>query len=241
MMLEKKYTEKTFTLKILYHLGAYENSIHFIFDHASKTCAIIDPAWEADLFIKRVTDQGYKLSDIWLTHWHDDHTNAVDELVEKTGAKITVGINEIPYLQVEHPVQTVNDGEIIYLGETSAKVIHTPGHSAGGVCYLLEGHLMAGDTLYVYGGGHCALPGANVVEMYHTMQKLKQIDDKIMLHCGHDYGVKIETTMGEQKCGNAWLVIDTQQDFVKYIDGMTQGLIAYPNDALSLKEIKAMF
>lgn len=239
-MLEKKYTEKTFTLEILYHLGTYENSIHFIFDHASKTCAIIDPAWEADLFIKRITDKGYKLSDIWLTHWHDDHTNAVDELVEKISAKITVGINETPYLQIEHQVQTVNDGNIIHLGETNVKVINTPGHTAGGVCYLLDGHLIAGDTLFVYGAGHCTMPGANVIEMYHSMQKLKQIDDKVMLHCGHDYGVKIKTTMGEQKRGNAWLVIDTQQDFVKYIDSMTQGLIAYPSDALSLQEIKAM-
>ena len=52
-MLEKTFTEETYTLEILYHVGTYENSIHFIFDHASKTCAIIDPAWEADLFIQK--------------------------------------------------------------------------------------------------------------------------------------------------------------------------------------------
>ncbi len=240
-MLEKKYVEKTFTLEILYHMGALEDSIHFIFDHDSKTCAIIDPAWDGDLFLQRIRNKGYTLTDIWLTHWHFDHTNAVDELVEKTGAKVTVGINEIPYLQIDSlPDVGVNDNDVIFIGKTPAKIINTPGHSAGGVCYLLDGHLIAGDTLFVYGAGHCALPGADVTDMYHSMQKLKQIDDEVMLHCGHDYGVKIETTMGEQKRGNAWLLIDTQQDFVKYLDGMTQGLIAYPNDALSLKEIKAM-
>ncbi len=240
LMLEKKHLAKTFTLEIIYHVGEYENSIHFIFDHASKTCAIIDPAWEIDLFINRIIDKGYKLSDIWLTHWHTDHTNSVDRLVDKTGAKITAGIHEIPYLQIEHEVQTVNDNDTIYLGETPAKVINTPGHSAGGVCYLLDGHLIAGDTLFVYGAGHCLLPGANVLDMYYSMQKLKQIDDVTILHCGHDYGIKIATTMGEQKRGNAWLVIETQQDFIKFINGMNQGSIAYPTSALNLKEIKAM-
>lgn len=239
-MLEKKYTEKTFTLEILYHIGVYENSIHFIFDHTSRTCVIIDPAWEADLFIQRINDKGYSLSDIWLTHWHFDHTNAVDEIVEKTGAKITAGINEIPYLQIAHEVQTVNDGDTIRLGGTSAKVINTPGHTAGSVCYLLDGHLIVGDTLFVYGAGHCLLPGANIIELYYSMQKLKQIDDDIMLHCGHDYGSKIETTMGEQKYGNAWLVIEKQECFIKFVDDMAQGLIAYPTGRLNLKEIQAI-
>jgi len=93
-MLEKTFKEKTFTLEILYHIGALEDSIHFIFDHDSKTCAIIDPAWDPQLFVKRIEDKGYTLTDIWLTHWHFDHTNAVDELVEMTGAKVTAGIYE---------------------------------------------------------------------------------------------------------------------------------------------------
>ena len=72
------------------------------------------------------------------------------------------------------------------------------------------------------------------------MQKLKQVDDSVMLHCGHDYGCKINTTMGEQKQGNAFLVIDNEDDFVNYVNGMQQGIIAYPTDALSHAEIQAM-
>ena len=94
--MEKKFEQKTFTLEVLYHVGVYENSIHFIFDQESKKCAIIDPAWEADRFIHKVKSQGYELTDIWLTHWHPDHMNAADEITDKTGAKITAGINELP-------------------------------------------------------------------------------------------------------------------------------------------------
>ena len=239
-MLEKIYTEQTYTLEILYHVGMYENSIHFIFDHASKTCAIIDPAWEADLFIKRVADKGYTLTDIWLTHWHNDHINAVDEIADKTGAKITAGINEIPYLQISNPIKTVKDNDVVCLGGTQATIINTPGHTAGGICYLLDGHLIAGDTLFVYGAGHCSMPGGNVQEFYHSMQKLKLVDDGVMLHCGHDYGCKINTTMGEQKIGNAYLLLDNEESFVKYVDGMSQGLVTYPTEALTLEEIQRM-
>jgi len=239
-MLEKIYTEQTYTLEILYHVGMYENSIHFIFDHASKTCAIIDPAWEADLFIKRVADKGYTLTDIWLTHWHNDHINAVDEIADKTGAKITAGINEIPYLQISNPIKTVKDNDVVCLGGTQATIINTPGHTAGGICYLLDGHLIAGDTLFVYGAGHCSMPGGNVQEFYHSMQKLKLVDDGVMLHCGHDYGCKINTTMGEQKTGNAYLLLDNEESFVKYVDGMSQGLVTYPTEALTLEEIQRM-
>ncbi|CAC9561195.1 MBL-fold metallo-hydrolase superfamily [uncultured Gammaproteobacteria bacterium] len=239
-MLEKKYTEKTFTLEILYHIGALEDSIHFIFDHDTKTCAIIDPAWDASLFIQRIHDKGYTLTDIWLTHWHFDHTNAVDEIVEKTGAKITVGIYEVPYLQIDNLPETVEHNDTIFIGKTAATIINTPGHSAGGICYLLDGHLIAGDTLFVYGAGHCSLPGGNISELFNSMQKLKQVDDAIMLHCGHDYGCKIETTMGEQKQGNAYLLIDNEADFVRFVEGMSIGQYPYPTEALTKTEVQTM-
>ncbi len=234
------FKEKTYTLEILYHIGALEDSIHFIFDHQTKTCAIIDPAWEADLFIKIVTDKGYKLTDIWLTHWHFDHTNAVDELVEKTHAKVSVGINEVSYLQINTHPTTLKHNETIFIGNTAAKIINTPGHSAGSICYLLAGHLIAGDTLFVYGAGHCSLPGGNICELFHSLQKLKQIDDDIILCCGHDYGSKKVSTMGEQKRDNAFLLIDKESDFVNYVQGMQYGTISYPTTPMTYSQIMAM-
>ncbi len=234
------FKEKTYTLEILYHIGALEDSIHFVFDHSTKTCAIVDPAWDAPLFIQRIHDKGYTLTDIWLTHWHFDHTNAVDEIVEATGAKITVGVNEVPYLQIDSLPETVENNDTVFIGNTPAKIINTPGHSAGGICYLLDGHIITGDTLFVYGAGHCSLSGGNINELFHSMKKLKRIDDDVMLHCGHDYGAKVNTTMGEQKQGNAFLLLDNEADFVNYVNGMQQGKIPYPEDALTQAEIKAM-
>ena len=78
------------------------------------------------------------------------------------------------------------------------------------------------------------------LKLYHSMQKLKMVDDNIMLHCGHDYGCKINTTMAEQKSGNAYLLLDNEADFVRFVNGMSQGLVAYPTEALTLKEVQAM-
>ena len=239
-MLEKTFTEKSYTLEILYHVGTYENSIHFIFDHASKTCAIVDPAWEADLFIQKITDKGYTLTDIWLTHWHNDHMNAVDEIANKTGASITAGINEIPYLDIKNPIKTVDDKDTVTLGATSATIINTPGHTAGGVCYLLDGHLIAGDSLFVYGAGHCAMPGADANVLFHSMQKLKQIEDGVLLHCGHDYGSKITTTMAQQKSGNPFLMIDNEDDFVRYRNHIHDGSRTYPMQPVSQQALDAL-
>jgi hydroxyacylglutathione hydrolase len=239
-MKTQTFKEKTYTLEILYHIGTLEDSIHFIFDHNTKTCAIVDPAWDAPLFIDRIRNKGYTLTDIWLTHWHFDHTNAVDEIVQATGAKITVGVNEVSYLQINSLPETVENNDTIFIGNTVAKIINTPGHSAGGICYLLDGHIIVGDTLFVYGAGHCSLPGGNINELFHSMQKLKYINDDVMLHCGHDYGSKINTTMGEQKQGNAFLLLDNEADFVNYVNGMQQGKIPYPTTAMTKKEIEVI-
>ena len=239
-MMEKKFSEKSFELEILYHVGLYENSIHFIFDIASKTCAIVDPAWEADLFLRRIKDKGYRLTDVWLTHWHGDHIQAVNEIVDKTGAQITAGVNEIPYLKLKHPIRTVDEGEIVTLGDTTAKIINTPGHTAGGICYLLDGHLIAGDTLFVYGAGHCAMPGANANEFFHSLQKLKKLDDDVVLHCGHDYGCEIAPTMDTQKQGNPFLLIDNEKDFVRYRNEIHDNSRTYPMQAMTKAQVDAL-
>ena len=236
-MKESIHKHTDFTIEIIYHIGTYENSIHFIFDHASKKCALVDPAWDADMFIQRVKDRGYELTDIWLTHWHGDHTNAAREVAEKTGANITAGINEIPYLSIDNEIKPVEDNEVIYLGETQARIINTPGHTAGGICYVLDGHLIAGDTLFVYGAGHCVMPGGSSNVFFNSMQKLKQLPDDMVLHCGHDYGSTTDTTMGEQKQGNPFLLIDDEDDFIHYRNNIHDVSRTYPMQAMSKKEV----
>lgn len=228
----------TYEIDTMYYIGALENSIHFVFDHQTKTCAIIDPAWNADLFIEHAESRGYKITDVWLTHWHPDHTNATDGIVNKTGAKVTIGIHEIPYLKIETtPDILVNDGDYVTLGNTRAKVIYTPGHTAGGVCYLLDEDIIVGDTLFVYGAGKVSFPGGSALELFQAMKKLKKVKSNVDLNCGHDYGCQINTTMGEQQQGNPFLLIEDEGSFVKYIQGIANGSIRYPRHPNTLGKI----
>ena len=232
------FEESSWTLAVIYHLGALENSIHIICDHKSKTACVVDPAWDCDLFISVAKDNGYKITTIWLTHWHPDHTNAATELSKKTGSKIYAGEHETTYL--DFASNPLVDGQIVAVGDTKAKVINTPGHTAGGVCFLLSNRLIAGDTLFVYGAGHCILPGADSKVFFSSLQKLKQIPDDVHLHCGHDYGSKITTTMGEQKQNNPFLMIDNIDDFVRYREYIHDKTRAYPMDKMSKKKLQEL-
>jgi glyoxylase-like metal-dependent hydrolase (beta-lactamase superfamily II) len=234
------YQRETYELLVLYHIGALENSIHFVFDLSSKQCAIIDPAWEAELFLDIITKKGYTLSEIWLTHWHPDHVNATDDLASQTGATVKIGEHELDYLQITSPVTLLKDEECWKFGNTAVQVIHTPGHSKGGICYQLSDDIFMGDTLFVYGAGHCSLPGGSVDDFYHTMQKIKtQVNDNVYLRCGHDYGETQTTTMLEQKQYNAYLLLDNENDFHTYIEKMSKGLVAYPTSRANKQQLLA--
>jgi glyoxylase-like metal-dependent hydrolase (beta-lactamase superfamily II) len=153
---------------------------------------------------------------------------------------VYAGINELPYLQLNCPILPLNENDIVHLGETQAKIINTPGHSAGGICYQLDQHIVVGDTLFVYGAGHCALPGASILDFFQTMQKLKTLPTSLQLLCGHDYGCQPTTTLGEQQQGNAFLLIKNKTDFIRYIEGMGQGVYPYPTKPITKKELDLM-
>lgn len=239
--MEKIFTTNKYLIEVLYHIGSYENSIHFIVDKNSKKCAIVDPAWEADLFIKRIQEKGYKLTDILITHWHYDHTNAVDEIADKTKAKISAGVNEIKNLALKNKIQPLADGDTISLGESKIKVISTPGHTSGGVSYLLDKHLIAGDTLFVYGAGICAFSDANPAVLFDSLNKLKkQIKDEVYLLCGHNYGVELTTTMAKQKKYNPFLLIDNKDDFIKYRTKIHDTTRKYPMAPMNIDELQKL-
>ena len=237
----KTYQELTYTLVVIYHLGALENSIHIICDHKSKKACVIDPAWDSDLFIQVTQKMGFNIDTIWLTHWHPDHTNATNDLVDKTGALIYAGQDEATYLSsIQHPINWVTNGQIITLGNSQARVIFTPGHTAGGVCFLLENRLIAGDTLFIYGAGHCAMPGADVNQFFHSMKLLKTLPNEVYLHCGHDYGCELTTSLGKQKQGNPFLLIDDQANFVRYRQEIHDKTRQYPMSAMTKEAVMAL-
>ena len=155
--------------------------------------------------------KGKKLKFILLTHGHFDHVLGVNEMREKTGAKVLINkedvvrMNESADIMRTFGVQGVetpkaddflNDGDTLKFGNTEIKVIATPGHTQGCVCYLIDGKLFSGDTLFKESVGRCDLSGGNFQKLSDSVKnRLFTLDDNTIVYPGHGP----ETTIGHEK------------------------------------------
>ena len=154
---------------------------------------------------------GKKLKYILLTHGHFDHVLGVNGMREKTGAKVLVNQNDVQRMEesaqimqtfgvqgVEIPKadEYINDGDTVKFGNTTIKAIATPGHTEGGLCYLVDGKLFSGDTLFKDTVGRCDLPGGNFQKLSDSVKnKLFTMDENTVVYPGHGP----ETTIGYEK------------------------------------------
>ena len=94
---------------------------------------------------------------------------------------------------------------------------HTPGHTPGSTCYMLDGDLITGDTLFVFGCGRCDLQGGDPEQMFTTLKKIKgELESSAVIHPGHNYAEKTVSTLEEQTEGNPFLHFHKCEDFVEY-------------------------
>ena len=131
-------------------VGYMGNFIYLIGDKKKKECAMVDPAWDVDAVLKRTEKDGMKIVAGILTHTHFDHSNGVEGLIKKTGAKVYVHENEAKFLKEfkEHLVET-QEGFKLKIGDVEMTFLHTPGHTEGAQCIQVGDKLITGDTLFV--------------------------------------------------------------------------------------------
>ena len=104
-------------------------------------------------------------------------------------------------------IKIIKDNDKINIGKIKVKVLHTPGHSPGSVCYLFDNKLITGDTLFVEGIGRMDLPGGDKRAVSESLKKLKKLDENIEVYPGHNYGSKDNSTIGYEKKNNPYMVI----------------------------------
>ena len=166
MMQQQK---QTYTIKT-FDIGPMQNLIYVITDNDTKESAIVDPAWDMTKIYEYLNNNNLVLKKILLTHSHNDHVNAVDEVLDKFDTQIHINKKEKVFWAKDYDNFSINHGgDIIKLGKTKIKSLHTPGHTPGSTCYYVGNNLIAGDTLFVFGCGRCDLHGGNPEEMYHTL------------------------------------------------------------------------
>ncbi|MFC0252118.1 MBL fold metallo-hydrolase [Massilia consociata] len=175
--------------------------------------AIIDPV---DRHLARdmahIARLGLQLTHVLETHAHADHVTSAGRLRAMTGAKACVPSGcGIPPAEVQ-----LEDGDLLRFGAREhIAVIHTPGHTAGSMCYLWRGNLFSGDTLLVDGCGRTDFQGGSAADLYDSVtRKLFTLDERTRVWPGHDYQGQSVSTIGWEKRHNARLAHRSRDEFV---------------------------
>ena len=161
-----------------------DNYVWLVHEHNSGATMVVDPAVAAPVLAEAAA-RGWRITDIWNTHWHPDHTGGNAEIKAATGCTITGPAAEaerIPTLDVQ-----VKGGDVVRLGAIEATVIDVPAHTAGHIAYYLanEAAAFVGDTLFAMGCGR--LFEGTAAQMFENMAKLATLPDATMVYCAHEY------------------------------------------------------
>jgi len=183
----------------------------------TKEAAVIDPGDDADKILMALAKAELKVKYLINTHGHFDHVGANKRMKEATGADIACHPEDEPMLvelsksaamfglsaENSPPADILlKDGDQIFFGEITLKVIHTPGHSPGGICLYTPGHLFAGDTLFMGSIGRTDLPGGDYDTLISSIKtKLLDLPEDTMVYTGHGP----ETGIGNEKRMNPFL------------------------------------
>ncbi len=181
-------------------LGELRANCH-IAETAPHQCVAVDIGGNSRLLLEFLTMKKLTLSKILLTHGHYDHMNGVEEVVRQTGAEVFIHENDAPMLNSSglsladsiscmpfNPVTkytAVHDGDVISDGEYEFKVLHTPGHSMGSVCYICDDTIFSGDTLFCCSIGRTSFTGSSPELMVKSLEKLYNIDGNYRVLTGH--------------------------------------------------------
>lgn len=198
-------------------VGAMEVNCYIVYCEESGECAIIDPGDDSAEILNLIVKNEFIPIYILLTHGHFDHIGAVKELKEKTGAKVAIHPEDAKHLTDENinlssligrpsvqvpPDILVEDGDKLEFGNVTLQIIHTPGHSKGGVTYKGESILFTGDTLFEGSVGRTDFPGGNHSQLMKSIcEKLMILDDNLTVYPGHGG----QSTLGQERRFNLFL------------------------------------
>ncbi|WP_375396930.1 hydroxyacylglutathione hydrolase [uncultured Sphingomonas sp.] len=161
-----------------------DNYIWLVHDPASGDTVVVDPG-EADPVLAEAAARGWRIGQIWNTHWHPDHTGGNAAIKEATAATITAPAAEADRIPTAD--RLVAEGDTVMLGDHAATVLETPAHTAGHVTYhFADGALLfPGDTLFAMGCGRLFEGSAG--QMHANLQRLAALPPETMVYCAHEY------------------------------------------------------
>jgi hydroxyacylglutathione hydrolase len=185
------------------------NFVYAIGDRATGECLLVDPAYAIDDLIAVVGNDGMTVTGALVTHYHPDHVGGpmmghtiegIAALLERVACPIHLQRDEAEWVAKSTGVsadhfEQHDSGDTVTVGGIDITLLHTPGHTPGSQCFLVDGRLVAGDTLFLEGCGRTDLPGANPADMAQSLRRLAEVPDETILFPGHRYSVASSATM----------------------------------------------
>ncbi len=205
------------------------NFVYLVGDRETGEAVVIDPAYDIDGLLDLLAADDLRLVGALATHYHPDHVGGdmmgysiqgVARLLERTSVPIHVQADEAVWVQrvtgaTENDLVEHVSGDVVRVGEIPIELIHTPGHTPGSQCFLVDNRLVAGDTLFLEGCGRTDLPGGDPGALYESLtQKLAKVPDDATLFPGHLYSMEPSASMADTRAHNFVFRPQTQREFL---------------------------
>jgi glyoxylase-like metal-dependent hydrolase (beta-lactamase superfamily II) len=192
------------------------NFAYLIGDRQTGDCVVVDPAYAAGDLVDVLEADGLHLSGVLVTHHHPDHVGGsmmgfelkgLAELLERVSVPVHVNSQEAQFVSriTGIPMRDLTShehGDKVSVGAIDIELLHTPGHTPGSQCFLLDGRLVAGDTLFLEGCGRTDFPGGDSDEIFRSLQKIAQLPGDPTVFPGHWYSLEPSASLSEVKRSN---------------------------------------
>ncbi len=197
--------------------GQMANFVYAIGDREAKEVVLVDPCYAVGEVVDLVEADGLRVVGALATHYHPDHVGGdpfghdlegIAHLLARCPCKVHAQRQEAEWIRrvtgcSAGDLALHDSGDVVEVGEIPITLIHTPGHTPGSQCFLVQNRLVAGDTLFLQGCGRTDFPGGDVRQLYRSLtQRLMQVPDDAVLYPGHAYDPRPHARLGDTRRDN---------------------------------------
>jgi glyoxylase-like metal-dependent hydrolase (beta-lactamase superfamily II) len=209
------------------------NFVYLIGDRTTRETLMIDPAYAVSDLLDIARQDEMNVVGALATHYHADHVGGsmmgmniegAARLLQLEDVPIHIQTDEAPWIQRTTGIALDSlrlhaSGDKVSVGEIEVTLLHTPGHTPGSQCFLVENMLIAGDTLFLEGCGRTDLPGSNPEQMFESLQLLGKLDEDVIVYPGHQYSIPKCMSMGEVRNTNYVFKPKTKDAWMQWFGG----------------------